>query len=627
MTNLIERDLRLKGHVYFNKVDEGVYFQGQTGGFIVKGDKIYPLVSKIISFIDAGYRLQDIQGQLPEKIRPFFNSLMAQLDEHQMLVEREGEKLVPDVWLQNKAFCDFFTYLQENASEFTSLFPKWQKQKVLLIGEGYALKSAVEALANSGLNELTVVLTEGKLNSVTLPELKNALDYYKHQLPGFSYQLKTASEFGVTDNTSENPLALASFDYVLQCASELDSSLGAKALPIATDVPGCVAGVLFGQAVVSPLSSISKSGYSDLAEQLTHISQRSDIEFPKAGLSILGSIAGLNLVKGFFGIEAAGMRNYVYRVSRYLEVTRHPLLPAASGKDLVTGDESAQMLGDFQAEYEMPDDRELEKYEQVKLALSACFDSLLGFLDESVGDTIKQVPLFHAKMQVRFPTSLEVPAKIVMSCGLDASTAGLRAIAEALSMRTSINLGVSHQQVATDFEYESWSRKVAAIAIARSSGFIEYAQSMQVNFMLLDDEEMQLIIRFLMSAGYKKNALQLFWNTDYQSFVASISTLNDGDRVTTIAPTALEAIKACLCATYIRHQFLETELPSTSGAELILPESEQFDEFGEQLRQLSAVEMVTLPELEFVEGEKLLSSHGVFSGYAVLAEVKQGGAQ
>lgn len=602
MNNPIERDLRLKGHIYFNKVEEGVYFQGQTGGFIVKGDKIYPLVAKIISFIDAGYRLQDIQSQLPEKLRPFYENLIGQLNDHHMLVERDAEKSVPEAWLNYKQFRDFFTYLQENAADFQAQFAQWQAQKVLVFGEGYALKSAVEALANSGLNELAIAVTNE--DSVSVKELKNTLDFYGQQLPGFTYQIKSAAEF--------DPAGCSSFDFIAQCTSQLDTGF-----EVISDVPGIVAGVLFGQAVVSPLSSVSHSGYSDLEEQLLRTAENADIEFPKAGLSMLGSIAALNLIKGFFGIEVDSIRNYVYRVSRHLEVSRHPLFP------INTGEGDAQMIEDFQTEYEMPDDRELEKYEQVKLALSAFFDPLLGCLDESVGDTIKQVPLFHAKLQVKFPASKQAPAKEVMSCGLDASTAGLRAIGEALSIRTSVNQGVPHQVVTTGFDYDEWRQKAAAIALANTKDFISTLNAAQLNLLHLEDEEMQLIIRFLMSAGYPKQSLQLYWNSENTCFIARLpylsgETLDRRRMVASIAANALDAIKDCLCATYMRLQFPDTDLLPTQGEALLLPEPEVIDESGELLRQVCAVAAGTLPVMVYEQGEQILTSHGIYSGYATL---------
>jgi len=593
MSNLLEQDLRLKGHIYFNKVEEGVYFQGQGGGFIIKGD-IYPLVSRIISFIDAGYRLQDIRPQLPEKIRPFFDNLIMQLAQNDMLIAREGEKLVTESWLSNKAFNDFFTYLQENASDFVTQFPAWQSQKVAVVGDGHGLKAAIEALALSGLKQLHVVMTQTL--GVDEPEIRHALEYYQQQLPGFTFEIEQ----------NEQPKAeqFARFDYVLQCETQLTDKT-----PELVNHNGIVAGVLFGQALVSPLTSVSKSDYRDLVEQVNRAKEDTRMRFPKAGIAMLGSLAALNVIKSFFGIEVAGMRNYVYRISPYLSVSRHPLFP------VITDDDGAQMMEAFQAEFEMPDDRELEKYEQVKLDLAAFFDPILGCLNEAVGDTVKQVPLFHSKIAVRFPASAGLSNQSVLCCGLDASTAGLRAISEALSLRSAKRLGVTPHQVCTGFDEAQWRKMAVASLFAQSPDFIENANAFRINMMHLEDEEMQLILRFLMSLGYQKDALVLHQNPQNTAFVASLPNATEGV-ISRVGATAFEAIQACLCATYVKCQFPEiSDNASVASFDMLALQAVGEADADALFTALNAT-AGDLPNVEFVQGEPLLASYEIYSGYA-----------
>lgn len=599
MNDLLEQDLRLKGHIYFNKVEEGVYFQGQGGGFIIKGD-IYPLVSRIISFIDAGYRLQDIRLQLPEKIRPFFDNLIMQLAQNDMLIAREGEMLVTESWLSNKAFKDFFTYLQENATDFVAQFPAWQSQKVAVVGDGHGLKAAVEALALSGLNQLHVVMTQTV--SMDEAEIRHALEYYQQQLPGFTFQIEKAEQ--------PNAEQFADFDYVLQCETQLTDET-----PELVSHHGIVAGVLFGQALVSPVTSVSKSGFRDLVEQVNRVQEQAHVRFPKTGIAMLGSLAALNVIKSFFGIGLAGIRNYVYRISPYLSVSRHPLFP------VVTDDDGAQMMEAFQAEFEIPNDRELEKYEQVKLDLAAFFDPISGCLNEAVGDTVKQVPLFHSKIAVRFPASAAVANQSVLCCGLDAPTAGLRAISEALSLRSAKRLGVAPHQVRTTFDKVQWRKMAVASLLAESPDFMQSANAFRINMMHLEDEEMQLILRFLMSCGYQKDALVLHHNTQNTAFVASLPNDTEGV-ISRIGATAFDAIQACLCATYIKCQFPEiTDNFSVAAFDVVaLQTVGEADANGAALFRALNAAVCDLPDVEFVEGEPLLASYNIYSGYAKAKE-------
>ena len=607
-SSLFERDRCLKGHIYFNKVAEGVYFQGQAGGFILKGDGIYPLVAKIISFIDAGFSLQDIQSKLPEKLRPFFVNLMTQLDQHQMLMPRGNEKLVPDGWMDFTHFRDLFRYLNESASDFAHQFPQWQKQKIAIIGDGYALKSAVEGIATSGVKSLTVVLTKDLTkDSVGKSEILNALNDYADKLPGFEGQVMQVNECQSLD--------VSGFDQVLYCSTELEPD---HAYYQNAEQPSLIAGLLFGQAVVTPLSSVSQAGFNDIVEQMTRVAANDELLFPKAGLSMLGSIAALNVIKGFFDIDVDGLSNYVYRVSPHLEMSRHPLLPTHAQQI------SSDAVTQFQAEFEMPDDRELEQYEQVKLALGAYFDPLLGCLDESVGKDIKQVPLFHAKLRLHFPSSMELVPKDVMCSGLNAATAGLRSIASALSLRTAAQLQVSPATITTDFDEQSWKQNAYAQLLARSAGFAESAHSVRINLMRIDDEEMQLLFHFLQSAGYKQDALSLYWNDSYNSFVAQIQLPNSNKAMTktmtAIAANPYDAIRECLCCVYVRLQFHDVYF-ANSSLEFSAPES--FDETGEALAHLLQANASAIPSLTMVQGDPLLQASSIYSGYAALADVSE----
>ncbi|MCY7294752.1 hypothetical protein [Alteromonas sp. a30] len=598
MSNLYERNWGLKSHIYFNKVDEGVYFQGQAGGFIIKGD-VYPLISRIISFIDAGFPLTDIRAQLPENVRPFLDNLVSQFAQNGMLVERGTESLAPESWLEHKPFQDFFSYLRDNAEGFAEKYPLWQQQNAVAVGDGYALKAAIESLALSGLKQLSVMVTNSE--TVALSEIKNTLEHYVSRLPGFQYTL--------SEELAPAKAALTQYDCVIQCMSVLDEET-----PLLVGQQGVVAGVLFGQGVVSPVAGISTSGYQDLVEQVTRAMDATEAVFPKSGVAMLGSLAALNTIKGFFGIELAGIRNYVYRVSRYLGVSRHPLFPVNTGED------GAQLMEAFQAEFEMPDDRELEKYEQVKLDLSAFFDPLLGCFNEAVGDTVKQVPLFHSKLEVRFPHSAQLPSQSVLSCGLDASTAGLRAISEAISLRSSKGLGVAATQVCTAFDLDEWQRKAAAYAIARSDAFKSEAKACRINMKFLEDEEMQLIFRFLLSAGYQADALVLYWHDAGQAFVAQLPSVSGASVVSCIGATAFDAIQSCLCAAYVKLQFPDI-IGSNAGHELVMTQEAVDDAFGQQLQALMSLAPTSLPDLTFVQGEPLLASYDIYSGYSELKEV------
>ncbi|MFQ3244209.1 MAG: hypothetical protein ACI9SP_000836 [Arenicella sp.] len=606
MTELIEIDLCLKGHVYFNKVAEGVYFQGQSGGFVLKGENIYPLVAKIVSLIDNGYSLDAINTKLPVKMQAFFSSLVKRLYESEMLIERCMGKGIPPEWIKNKNFDSFLTFLKENSDNFENKIAAWQKQDIMVFGDGLVLKAAVSALAAAGLKKLSVVMVETDDAQVSESEIKDLLNESAEKFIGFEYF------FDKKNKLDEIPFD--QYDQVIQCSTNLDI------VPLLSmETTNIVAGVIGGHAIVSPITSISNSGFRDLIDQLTPQNVSLNVSFPALGLSILGNLAALNLIKSFFGIQTRGISDYVYSVSALLEISRHPLIPASRRQDFPELEDYSSSSYAFQKEYETPEDREMDLYERVNLSLAPLFDRLFGCFDESSGDTIKQVPLFHSKISTRFPASWELDDANVICCGADASISGLRAISESISFRSSAQLGVPHHLIATAFDYDEWCQQALARAFAYSEEFKTNSSSILLNLNVLGDEETQIAVHYLLAAGYLDGSLELHWNENKLSFVARLSKPDGSASSACIASTAARAIRECLCAAYVRVQFPEVDLLVTQGANLNLVSPTIIDKGETVFDELRVTQTHNAPSnVDYVRDLPFFGANEIYSGYAVI---------
>ncbi len=605
MHDVMAENRRLKGYVFFNKVEGGVYFQGQSGGFILKGEGIYPLVARLISFIDAGFRFSDIKQKLPEKLQAFFQHLVTQLAEHDMLAPRFTDPvfadLLPASWLAFQPLYDFVQWMQETSDDFLNKLTAWQQQRLVLVGNGYGLKSAIDGLACTGIRELSVLFIDDEHQQVSVAEVSERLNFYEAQLPGFSSSVASYPTVSVADVQAFDGLLWIHTDFSTESA-EFDGM-------------AVNAGMLAGQLLVSPVTSVSDASARDVTEQLNRVNEGTDLSWPLAAYSLSGSVAALNLLKAFFAIDQDTIANYVYRVSPFLEVVRHPVipLPQSMGYSLT----EALELPDFQAEFEMPEDRELAQYERVKLALTPWLDPLTGWLDESVAADIKQVPLFHGAFEVRFPQSSYLDKRLVLTVGLDAPSAGLRAISAAMCQRMAGLCGVPESSVVVAFDEDNFVRQSVASGLISSAEIVADMTGFAVNLNTIDDEESQLLSRFLYSAGVSATDLTLYWHPQQAVYLAQ---LND---VQAFAGTALQAIRACLADAYLNVQF-PTRNRVSHESQLVIHSVEQpVDHSGQLLAQCMQRDQHTARLHPSVRIEPIASSlkeHEIYVGYVTLVE-------
>ncbi|EKE87551.1 hypothetical protein [Idiomarina xiamenensis] len=600
--SLPQQNLQLKGNIYFNKVEDGVYFQGANGGFVLKGQQIYPIVAKIVAFIDAGVSLQDIHQKLPEKVRPLFHSLLTQWQQHQMLMPRQSDSKVPESWWNCAEFVDFYQYLREASSDFEQRFSAWQQQRILLIGNGPSLISALHGLAISGLSTLTVTVLNDRDTATAVEAI---IADYQQQLPGWQCQLQVVDKLSDEHDVNDQQ--------VLFCSTDLPYR---KQQWFGPATVTAVAGGVQGRAVVSPVTSISQCDHMAMLQQIRPAAD-SAVQMPDAAWSVLGSVAALNLVKAFFALELNSLRNYVYQVSPYLELSRHPLLPllttAASGVEQ-NGQLSTAPLA-FESEFELPEERDMLLYEQVKLALFPYFDPLLGCFDETAGRQIKQVPFFHARLDVSALPAAQSAATL-MAVALSADGAGLRVLSKAIQWRMAAAAEVAAEALTVAFDVNTWRQQAFARYWLNDVQRCRALHSLSVPLAQVVDEEVQLLWQFLTTTGIALQQFTLYWDEQGYCFVCGLQ-ISPQQTLHAVSYSPLEALRQCLGEAYLQQQFGDSHELSMSVASWVdsLPAANvAVDEQGERWRQLTRQEPPSLPPLHEQYFDTALLSMGVYAG-------------
>ena len=596
----LNRQLSLKTYIYYNLSEDGVFFQGREGSFILKGASLYPLISRFVGLMDAGHTCQAILDQLPDKLQPVFEQFLSQLEQNDMLVDKQ---LFADIKEEYSGYANIdqlLDYLQDRLGDFRARFEQWRDTNLYVVGEGYALKAAIDALAGSGLRRLTVLLHDHSTQTPSEPEYRAILDQAAARLPGFEYELSVSGE----------PAAgrLQQADYVLFAYHQLSGE------PIDADIaaPFLVTGVLDGAGLISPLARSGASDYFDIRERLRSAPDDAEVFSPVA-MSMLGSLAAFHLLRFYFDIDTDLLRNYVTRVSPHLDVSRHPLLP----RQLFAGD---GRLGTarFEQELEVPQDRELDDYEQLLIELAPLFDKTFGPFDRERTKTLRQVPLFHDALDVRFAHSSGRAPETIVAWGFDVADAGSRVLKQGLSRLATADNPELDRCVVTEFDREQWLARATAVALAASTGFGANSDSALVSATDIDDRDIQMLYRILQLYLGTRFSVELHWWRNRPAYVARVVQAGgNGDgaaHACAIQSTPVAAIREALGIAYCRHHFAEFAIAGDSSGWLGLTSAGNPDPGGRTLSDLARTTAEPV-DVEVHLFDSVVAGEAVFSGY------------
>lgn len=441
------RRVKLKNHVYFGVVPDGVLFDAGDVSFVVKDASTYPLVEKLIALMDAGNPVESILERAPAKLADFFQRILASLAEHGMLLTLDEDAPPADRLVAHTAVNELRKFLEDrlDGRSVDAELRRWRDAQVIVAGSGHALLSAVRALSDSGCAKLCVIPDGGPTEG--LDELREEVE------SAHSLRLTVRARLDAEPTLdSAGLLVYAGDDADLGSLLRIEDAMRAQA------IPGAIAAVFAGRACVMPASLPGRPGLADLRHWLPP-QDEDEASLGPVAMALLGCVAAQAALCRFFGVETASSGGQVAVVSPELEVEYRMLVASATG-------EGAPVPFVHPSKYQMPEGRPLLPFERIKYALEPWFDPLLGPFSVVADDRIEQVPLLQYPVRIR-PASEQGQERVVVGWGLEHAAAvvhGLSQAVEALAHSFQAD-GVT---LVCEFDEERWKRRALAHAVAAS---------------------------------------------------------------------------------------------------------------------------------------------------------------
>ncbi|GAB3012471.1 hypothetical protein [Bowmanella dokdonensis] len=595
--------LKLKSYVYFGETDQGVFFEAGANSFVLRGAGLYPIVSKILQHMDNGQSIEQIKAHLPDKLKGLFSTLLRSLHDKNMLHALPGpdSDYVPG---QHSLASELKLFAEDQlgSAAASEALGRWQHSRIMLVGQGMALKSCFKALLDSGIRTVDLFWDESVPSRVGRDEVESLIE--PTQRAGFQVEIYSR------DPTQQDVQAA---DAVLlvsdHCRTPLFKALQAQAGQ--QHKPCIVASVFSGRAMCLPEINSDSVGFAEAAYWAALRPEQADLS--PAALSILGCIAAQRMLFCALKIDNQAWRHSVSLVSPYLDISTHPLVPVIG---------AGQMPPELPAlsypdQFQLPDDRELAEYEIYKIQLQPWFDPQLGCLELGNDDAIEQMPLFQFPVRICLP---DRETQHVLGWGVNLAESGLMALSHALEVLLQAS-GYPDQPLVVAFDATQWERQAGARALAVNPEFSQSAPWTWLNPDSLTDAKSQMLLRLLRYRHQGEVKIQLIGLSKMDAYVAQISL--GGQWIASASGSSyLEAVQEALGRSCSHFQIQKTGQPGYWKNRLPALEVSA----GKKVESLEALlgNDAALPELaiEYVRVNPCGFPPGVYGGYARL---KMGG--
>jgi len=505
--------LKLKNYVYFAETEDGVLFEAGAKTFALKGKGLYPLVSRVIHFMDSGSDKASIVSSLPDKIAPFVNRLFDELTTHDMLIDATAEKVISDQFGENSETLEFLRFLQDNLdTEYLAAFNRWRTTAITLVGNGHTLKSALNGLVLSGIGQVNILFTSMDDSRLKREEFEQLLDGRAQDDAGFNYTLLDEAMFNQKLLTDEQQFILFAADDI----QSLDTFIAESASKQLNNHAFMVASSTRNHGFVSPLNEQGFTNYLDFLNWLpANFDYDQDSLHSPASHALIGSVCAYSFIGHFFNIYKSEMRNHCAIISPWLDVDYHPILPVA------TLNRSAPLNPiDFRIEFEVPEGRPVSHYETLLMNLAPSFDEILGPFSPEPSKRLKQLPLYHDAIRIRYPRSANAANQDVHGWGTSAQDAGMRTLSRSLTQYAKTLFNNSDSNIVSSYDYESWKQLATTLAVINSAEFEQRSVSYYAFPDELDNEEVQMLLRVLKLYQPRRIKVELFREPGIRAWAA-----------------------------------------------------------------------------------------------------------
>ena len=477
---------KLKSHVYFGRVDDGIWFEAGSRSFLLRNPRLYPAAEKFIALIDNGHPIDTIMARAPEAVRPLFAALLASLLENEMLQPLGADHVWPRPRTGAVAADELLKLLEDRlgGAALSAAVNRWHSARIAVIGCGHALKAAAGAFAAAGCRDLRIHaeaaptrLAPGEITAFV--KAQAAADAAMR----FTAGVPTIDDFAAAD--------------LIVYASDAGDAAFARDCGAAV-----IAGVFAGHACVAPPADASGPGVADMLHWLPAADAGAASHSPTS-LAILGCVAAQAGLHSFFGFDQDRRRGQVSVVGPDLQVSIHPLV--------TRGTSAADSRAFIHApRHQLPDERTLETFEIVKLGLDPWFDPMFGAFRVGTDDAIRQMPLLQYPIHVRRPGHAAGDG-LAIGWGLDLGQAGLRAIADAVALLAAPLLPPG-AAFAVGTDAAQWQRAALVAAIVASDGFAAGQRSAWLPLDAIEDGAVRVLRRLIRYHSDAPLRARLHWS-------------------------------------------------------------------------------------------------------------------
>ena len=478
--------VQLKNYVSVVEVPEGVLFRSGPTNFVLKGSGgLFAVIRKLLNRLDGQVDTESISKEIPEKLRPVFDKLLAKLDAEKM-VHHVPDRSEPQLSTAEEAlYQQTLRFLANETPYYRSYFAEWRSEPLLVIGCGASGAALVGGLAASGAGQLLVhdcgveTADAGVIGSFPLSD---AIDISRDR--GFQFSADLIDERVAIETIERGKARL------IYCADDLCHGPGGalfERLRLRAGSGSMFAGVFNGRAIVGPRLNASDDSWLDAWQRA---SANPNTVYPHATLSIIGSLMAFEALKAKLYSDLEGEdkdweRTHFYVVSPAGNISTHAIRPQSVEPE----QQAIKPINRNRGEEES----RLSESMRLEGGMSTAFDPVAGVLAWADGDR-PNFPLPHRSIRIR--TNAAPEAVVVTQWGLTPQDARLRAICSAAETYVTLTTEeVPPVPVIAATTELDWRRSARAHALALNGVWRSCAVIRRADPRGIKDPALQMLLR------------------------------------------------------------------------------------------------------------------------------------
>ncbi len=145
----------LKSGVLHAQVEAGTYVELGERSFFVRGEKLFPIVSRILDSLDGSRPLDEIRSALPEKVMPLLDQLLDHLVRQRMLTSGPPEA-IPEEHLHASTL----HFFRDATSRWRECFEEWSQARITLMGSRELVPALARAIVSAAAGHVAIIDSE-----------------------------------------------------------------------------------------------------------------------------------------------------------------------------------------------------------------------------------------------------------------------------------------------------------------------------------------------------------------------------------------------------------------------------------------------------------------------------------